>query len=250
MSNLKAIKRDNATSGSTNKLRANGFIPAILYGGKDPNQKISIEKKAIRDIINTDNFLSKVLELDIDGKKEKVLPRDVAYHVLSEEPIHIDFMRVVSGKKIILEIPVKFINHPDSPGLKRGGVLNIVRRSVELKCPAENIPNDITIDLAGTDIGTSLKISSVKLPESVVPTITDRDFVIATVAAPTIIKEPEKPAEETAEGVEGETPVEGAEAAAKDGDPAKKDEKGKEAAANDKKSDDKKPAEKKTPEKK
>ena len=250
MSNLKAIKRDNATSGSTNKLRANGFIPAILYGGKDPNQKISIEKKAIRDIINTDNFLSKVLELDIDGKKEKVLPRDVAYHVLSEEPIHIDFMRVVSGKKIILEIPVKFINHPDSPGLKRGGVLNIVRRSVELKCPAENIPNDITIDLAGTDIGTSLKISSVKLPESVVPTITDRDFVIATVAAPTIIKEPEKPAEETAEGVEGETPVEGAEAAAKDGDPAKKDEKGKEAAAGDKKSDDKKPAEKKPPEKK
>ena len=250
MSNLKAIKRDNATSGSTNKLRANGFIPAILYGGKDPNQKISIEKKAIRDIINTDNFLSKVLELDIDGKKEKVLPRDVAYHVLSEEPIHIDFMRVVSGKKIILEIPVKFINHPDSPGLKRGGVLNIVRRSVELKCPAENIPNDITIDLAGTDIGTSLKISSVKLPESVVPTITDRDFVIATVAAPTIIKEPEKPAEETAEGAEGETPVEGAEAAAKDGDPAKKDEKGKEAAAGDKKPDDKKPAEKKPAEKK
>ena len=250
MSNLKAIKRDNATSGSTNKLRANGFIPAILYGGKDPNQKISIEKKAIRDIINTDNFLSKVLELDIDGKKEKVLPRDVAYHVLSEEPIHIDFMRVVSGKKIILEIPVKFINHPDSPGLKRGGVLNIVRRSVELKCPAENIPNDITIDLAGTDIGTSLKISSVKLPESVVPTITDRDFVIATVAAPTIIKEPEKPAEETAEGAEGETPAEGAEAAAKDGDPTKKDEKGKEAAASDKKSDDKKPAEKKPPEKK
>ena len=250
MSNLKAIKRDNATSGSTNKLRASGFIPAILYGGKDPNQKISIEKKAIRDIINTDNFLSKVLELDIDGKKEKVLPRDVAYHVLSEEPIHIDFMRVVSGKKIILEIPVKFINHPDSPGLKRGGVLNIVRRSVELKCPAENIPNDITIDLAGTDIGTSLKISSVKLPESVVPTITDRDFVIATVAAPTIIKEPEKPAEETAEGAEGETPAEGAEAAAKDGDSAKKDEKGKEAAASDKKSDDKKSAEKKPPEKK
>ncbi|RPG95246.1 MAG: 50S ribosomal protein L25/general stress protein Ctc [Candidatus Pelagibacter sp. TMED263] len=256
MSNLKAIKRETSSSGSTNKLRATGFIPAILYGGKDPNQKISIEKKAIRDIINSDNFLSKVLELDIEGKKEKVLPRDVAYHVVSEEPIHIDFMRVVSGKKIILEIPVKFINHPDSPGLKRGGVLNIVRRTVELKCPAENIPDDITIDLAGTDIGTSLKISSVKLPENVVPTITDRDFVIATVAAPTIIKEPEKPAEETAEGAEGEAPAEGAEATTKDGDPAKKDEKGKEAAAGDKKPtgdkkpDDKKPAEKKPPEKK
>ena len=159
-------------------------------------------------------------------------------------------MRIVSGKKITIEIPVVFINHPDSPGLKRGGVLNIVRRKVEFKCPAENIPNDITIDLAGTDIGTSIKISSVKLPENVIPTITDRDFVIATVAAPTVIKEPEKPAEEVAEGADGETPAEGAEAAAKDGDPAKKDEKGKEAAAGDKKSDDKKPAEKKPAEKK
>ena len=250
MSNLKAIKRENTSTGSTNKLRASGLIPAILYGGKDPNQKISIEKKAIRDIINSDNFLSKVLELDIDGKKEKVLPRDVAYNVISEEPIHIDFMRVVTGKKIVLEIPVKFVNHPDSPGLKKGGVLNIVRRAVELKCPAENIPSDITIDLKGTDIGTSLKISSVKLPENVFPTITDRDFVIATVAAPTIIKEPEKPAEETSEGAEGEVSAEGADAAAKDGDPAKKDEKGKDAAAGEKKPDDKKPAEKKPPEKK
>ena len=250
MSNLKAIKREDTSSGSTNKLRVSGFIPAILYGGKDPNQKISIEKKAIREIISSENFLSKVLELDIDGKKEKVLPRDVAYNVISEEPIHIDFMRVVSGKKIILEIPVKFINHPDSPGLKKGGVLNIVRRAVELKCPAENIPSDITIDLKGTDIGTSLKISSVKLPDNVLPTITDRDFVIATVAAPTIIKEPEKPAEETTEGAEGEAPAEGADAAAKDGDPTKKDEKGKDAASGDKKADEKKPAEKKPPEKK
>ena len=256
MSNLKAIKRESTSSGATNKLRSSGFIPAILYGGKDPNQKISIEKKTIRDIINSDNFLSKVLELDIDGKKEKVLPRDVAYHVVSEEPIHIDFMRVVSGKKIILEIPVKFINHPDSPGLKRGGVLNIVRRTVELRCPAENIPSDITIDLKGSEIGTSLKISSVKLPENVIPTITDRDFVIATVAAPTVIKEPEKPTEETAEGADGEAPVEGTEATAKEGDPAKKDEKGKEAAtgdkkaAGDKKADEKKPSDKKPQEKK
>jgi len=250
MSNLKAIKRESTSSSSTNKLRATGFIPAILYGGKDPNQKISIEKKSVRDIIKSDNFLSKVLELDIEGKKEKVLPRDVAYHVVSEEPIHIDFMRVVSGKKIVLEIPVKFINHPDSPGLKRGGVLNIVRRTVELKCPAESIPDDITIDLTGTDIGTSLKISSVKLGDNITPTITDRDFVIATVAAPTIIKEPEKPAEEAVEGAEGEVPAEGEAAAAKDGEPATKDEKGKEDAAGDKKAGDKKPAEKKPAEKK
>ena len=244
MSNLKAIKREKTSSGSNSKLRAEGLIPAILYGGKNPNQNISIEKKDIKNIVNSDTFLSKVLELDIDGKKEKVIPRDIDFHVISEEPIHIDFMRIVAGKKIILEIPVKFINHPDSPGLKRGGVLNIVRRKVELKCPAENIPDDITIDLAGTDIGTSIKISSVKLDENITPTISDRDFVIATVAAPTVMKEPEKPAAETAaEGVEGETPAEGTEAAAKEGEAPKKDDKAKEGA--DKKPEEKKPADKK-----
>ena len=243
MSNLKAIKRENTSSGSNNKLRADGLIPAILYGGKDPNLNISVESKVIKNIINSETFLSKVLEMDVGGKKEKVIPREVAFHVVSEEPIHIDFMRIVAGKKIILEIPVKFINHPESPGLKRGGVLNIVRRKVELKCPGENIPDDITIDLAGTDIGTSIKISSVKLPENVVPTI-DRDFVIATVAAPTVMKEPEKPTEEAGvEGAEGEPPAEGAETAAKDGEPVKKDDKAKDGA--EKKPEDKKPAEKK-----
>ena len=250
MSDLKAIKRENTSSGSNNKLRSEGFIPAILYGGKDSNQNISVQKKDLKNLINSDTFLSKVLELDIDGKKEKVIPRDVAFNVVSEEPIHIDFMRIVSGKKIILEIPVKFINHPDSPGLKRGGVLNIVRRKVELKCPAENIPNEIVVDLAGTDIGTSIKISSVKLEENIAPTISDRDFVIATVASPTVIKEPEKPVEGDAavEGAEGEPPAEGAEAASKDGDAAKKDDKSKEGA--DKKPEEKKPAEKKPAEKK
>ena len=250
MSNIKAIKRESTSSGSNNKLRLEGLIPAILYGGKDANLNISIEKKEIKNLINSDTFLSNVLELEINGKKEKVIPREVAFNVVSEEPIHIDFMRIVSGKKIILEIPVKFINHPDSPGLKRGGVLNIVRRKVELKCPAENIPNEITVDLTGTDIGTSIKISSVKLEENVVPTISDRDFVIATVASPTVIKEPEKPAEGDAatEGTEGEAPADGAEAAAKDGDPAKKDDKSKEGA--DKKPDEKKTAEKKPAEKK
>ena len=235
MSNLKAIKRENTSAGSNNKLRSEGLIPAILYGGKDSNQNISVKKKEIQSLVYSDTFLSKVLELDIDGKKEKVIPRDVAFHVVSEEPIHIDFMRIVAGKKIILEIPVKFINHPDSPGLKRGGVLNIVRRKVELKCPAENIPDEIIVDLAGTDIGTSIKISAVKLGNDVVPTITDRDFVIATVASPTVIKEPEKPAEGGEQSQD---------ASAKEGDQNKKDDKGKKATG------DKKPADKKAPEKK
>ena len=246
MNNLKAIKREGTSSGHNSKLRAEGFVPAILYGGKDPNTKISIEKKLLSNILNSETFLSTVIELDLDGKKEKVLPREVAYHVVSDEPIHIDFMRIVAGSKIILEIPVIFKNHSDSPGLKRGGVLNIVRRKVELKCPADKIPDNIIIDLAGLDIGTSIKISSVDLSEGVSPTITDRDFVIATVAAPTVIKEPEKTAE--AEGVEGAT-AEGAEgeatAASKDGEAPKKDDKSKDQGGDKKSPDEKKPTEKK-----
>ena len=254
MNNVKAIKREVSSNGEINKLRGKGFIPAILYGGKDPNAKISIEKKAIKNILNSESFLSTVIELDIEGKKQKVLAREVAYHVVSDEPIHIDFMRIVSGSKIIIEIPVQFKNHSDSPGLKRGGVLNIVRRKVELKCPADKIPDDIVIDLTGSDIGTSIKISSVKLPENVTPTITDRDFVIATVAAPTIVKEPEKPAEETpVEGAEGEAvPAEGeggetAATATKEGDAAKKDDKGKEQAGDKKQGGDKKASPEKKP---
>ena len=245
MNNLKATKRETITSGQLNKLRDNGFIPGILYGGKDPNAKISVEKKLIKNILNSDSFLSSVLDLDLDGNKLKVIPRDVAYNVISDEPIHIDFMRVVPGTKIILEIPVKFINNSECPGLKVGGVLNIVRRKIELKCPAEIIPEEIVVDLKGLEIGTSIKISSIKLPENVTPTILGRDFVIATVAAPTIMKEPEKPADgavaEGTEGGEGTETTAGAEgdksSEAKEGDISKKDDK---AQATEKKQPEKK----------
>jgi len=245
MNNLKATKRETITAGQLNKLRESGFIPAILYGGKDPNTKISVEKKFVKNILNLESFLSTVLELNLDGSKLKVIPRDVAYNVISDEPIHIDFMRVVAGTKIVLEIPVRFINNDDCPGLKVGGVLNIVRRKVELRCPADNIPEEIIVDLKGLEIGFSIKISFVKLPENVTPTIVGRDFVIATVAAPTIMKEPEKPAET----VVAEDDPEGAEAVAtpgaegavvgKEDEGAKKDDKGKDKAT-----------EKKQPEKK
>jgi len=244
MINLKATKRDDKSKGFTNKLRASGSIPAILYGGKNPNQSLAIDKKSIKNIIDSETFLSKVLEIDIEGAKEKVIPRDIAYHVVSDEPIHIDFMRIIPGSKIIIEVPVQFINHAESPGLKTGGVLNIVRRKVELKCPADKIPTEITIDLVGTIIGTSIKISSVKLDQDVTPTITDRDFVIATVAAPTVMKEPEKPAEgEAAVAADGEaTPAEGAEgtAPAKDGDNAKKEVAGDKKPVTEKKTTEKK----------
>ena len=212
MNILKATKRTTASAGQVNRLRSEGFIPAILYGGKKNNINISLKKLNLKDIIETGTFMSKVVDLEIDGSSEKVLPRDIAYDPVSDEPIHIDFMRIVKGSKLILEIPVKFINHDKSPGLKKGGVLNTVRRKVELKCPAENIPNEIVVDLDNTEIGTSIKISSVKLPENVIPTITDRDFVVATVAAPTILVEPEKTEEAAAEGeIPAEGDVEGAE---------------------------------------
>ena len=213
MNILKATTRTSASTGQVNKLRSAGFIPAVLYGGKKNNINISLKKLQLQDFVRTEAFTSKVFDLDIDGNLEKVLPRDVAYDPVSDEPIHIDFIRITKGSVLKLEIPVKFINFEKSPGLKKGGVLNIVRRKVELKCPTENIPNEIVVDLDNTEINTSFKISSVNLPENVVPTITDRDFVIATVVAPTILVEPEKveetadegevPAEGTAEGVEG-----------------------------------------------
>ena len=200
MNSLKATKRTTASSGQINKLRSDGFIPAILYGGEKNNINISLKKIHLKDIINTETFMSKVYDLDIDGSKEKALARDVSFDPMSDEPIHIDFMRIIKGSKLILEIPVKFINLDKSPGLKKGGVLNTVRRKIELKCPAENIPNEIIVDLKNTEIGTSIKISSVKLPPNVVPTIIDRDFVVATVVAPTIVVEPKKTEEATAEG--------------------------------------------------
>jgi len=206
MNILKATRRTPASTGQINKLRTEGFIPAILYGGKKNNICISLKKLHLQDIIKTETFMSKVVDLDIDGNLEKALPKDITYDPLSDEPNHIDFMRIVKGSRLVLEVPVKFINHDKSPGLKMGGVLNTVRRKVELKCPAENIPNEIVVDLDNTKIGTSIKISSVKLPENVVPTITDRDFVVATVVSPTIVIEPEKTEETTAEG---EATVEG-----------------------------------------
>ena len=237
MNSLEAITRNNKTKGQLNAVRNEGNVPAIIYGGKENNQKISISKKLLKTFIEKENFLSSIITLNINGKSQNVLPREIKYHVISDEPTHVDFLRVLPGVKIKIEVPVNFVNHEKSPGLKRGGVLNIVRRKVELKCPSEKIPEKITLDLDGIDIGESFKISSVKLDAEVVPTIQGRDFVIATLAAPTVMKEPEKPAE--AEAAEGEEGAEGTEAttASADGEKAVEGEK--------KDGEDKKPAEKK-----
>ena len=176
MNSLEANIRDNSTKGQLNAIRNSGNVPAIIYGGKDQNQKISISKKLLKILIEKENFLSNVLKIKINDKVINVLPRDVSFDVVTDEPIHVDFLRMVAGRKIILEIPVRFINNEDSPGLKRGGVLNIVRRKVELKCPSEKIPANLTLDLDGIDIGESFKISSIKLDAEVTPTIQGRDF--------------------------------------------------------------------------
>ena len=243
MNSIEANIRNTKTRGEVNSLRINGNVPAVVYGGSEKNQKIFLSKKNIKNLIEKENFLSNIISLNLDGKSENVLPKEIAWDPITDEPIHIDFLRIIKGVKVILEIPVKFINIEKSPGLKRGGVLNIVRRKVELKCPAENIPTELVVDLDNLDIGSSIKISSIKLPENVTPTIQGRDFVVATVAAPTIIKEPEKPAEETTEeGVEPE--AEGAEGEVKTVEGDKKED--------DKKEDDKKEGDKnkKTPVKK
>ena len=246
MNSLEANIRSNSTKGQLSAIRNEGKVPAIIYGGKDDNQKISISKKLLKVLIEKKNFLSNIITLNIDGKTQNVLPREVKYHILSDEPNHVDFLRVLPGVKIKIEVPVNFINHEKSPGLKRGGVLNIVRRKVELKCPSEKIPENLTIDLDGVDIGESFKISSIKLDSDVEPTIQGRDFVIATLAAPTVMKEPEKPAEtEAADGEEGSEGTEGT-AAAAEGDKSAPDS----AKTDKKEGDDKKPAEKKPSEEK
>ena len=235
MNSVDVTIRNTKSKGEIRSLRAQGIVPAIVYGGKEENQKISISKKIIKSLIDKENFLSNILTLNIDGNTQNVLPKEITYDVISDEPSHIDFIRIIKGAKVILEIPVKFINHDKSPGLKRGGVLNIVRRKVELKCPSENIPTELVIDLDGVDIGESFKISSINLAENVEPTIRGRDFVIATLAAPTVMKEPEKPAEAEAAA---DASTEGAEADAKTTESEKKE-------GDEKKAAEKAPAEKK-----
>jgi large subunit ribosomal protein L25 len=195
MNSLDANTRNTETKGDIRSLRLSGNIPGIIYGGSEPNNKVTVLKKTLKSLIEKENFLSNIISLNLDGKPQNVLPKEITYNVISDEPTHIDFLRVVPGVKIRIEVPVQFINHETSPGLKRGGVLNIVRRKIELKCPSEKIPETIIIDLDGIDIGESFKISSITLEDGVTPTIQGRDFVIATLAAPTVMKEPEKPAE-------------------------------------------------------
>jgi len=212
-----------------NKLRLNGFVPGVLYGDIETNINLSIKKNSLEKLLKFGNFMSKVIDIKVDGKDFKVLPRDIEFDKVTNQPIHIDFQKLSAGTKVVVWIPVRFINENICPGLKIGGVLNIVRRKVELRCPADQIPSELTVDLSKSEIGESIRISNVTLPENVKPTI-DRDFMIATVAAPTVVKEPEPG--EAAATADAAT-AEGTEPAAADKDAKPQDEKAK--AAEDKK---------------
>ena len=204
---LDAEIRPGAGKSSVKKVISAGKIPSVIYGlGEDPIN-ISLDKILVQKEINAGGFLTRIFSLNIDGKKNLAIPREVQFHPLSDQPIHVDFLRLAPDSKITLDIPTRFINEETSPGLKRGGVLNVNRRTIQLSCPASNIPEEIVFDLDGLEIGDTIRISSVTLPDGVVPLITDRDFTVASVAAPTVVKEPEAPVEGEGEG-EGEGEVE------------------------------------------
>ena len=193
MEKYKVIERSKDT-GSTYSLLNKGMVPGIVYGKGTEPTKIAFEDKVLLKLMHTGAFYSTILDLDIEGKNEKVLPKQLQYHPVTDKLIHFDFLRVQNDTKVTVEVPVEFLNQDTCPGLKKGGVLNLVRREVELSCNANNIPDKLQFDLIKSEIGDSIKISNIELPEGVNPTITDRDFVVATVVPPTVEVET-KPAE-------------------------------------------------------
>ena len=195
--------RDRAGKGAARAERRAGRIPAVIYGGKANPVMISVEPRDLQREMTAGNLFSTVYTLDVGGKNERVLPRDIQYHPVTDRAQHIDFLRVTSNTKLAVEVPCNFINEDGSPGLRRGGVLNVVRYAIEFICRVDEIPNEIDIDLSGLEIGEGVHISMVTLPDGVEPTITDRDFTIATIAAPTVVAE-ETAGEDVEEGEEGD----------------------------------------------
>ena len=205
---IAAQKRVRAGKGNARSLRGEGRVPAVIYGEKKGPESISIAINDITKLYNTGRILSTLLDVDIDGKKHRVIARDVQLHPVRDTILHADFLRLGKGAKIAVEVPVRFLNEETCPGLKSGGVLNVVRYTVELNCPADNIPEDIELDLAEASMGDSLHISEVTLPDGCEPVISDRDFTIATIAAPAAIRSDAAEDEEGAEDPEGEEGVE------------------------------------------
>ncbi len=200
---ITAEKRERAGKGIARALRREGRVPAVIYGDSKESEGISMHRNEFTKLFNTGRLMSTLLDVDIDGKKHRVITRDVQVHPVTDIVLHADFLRLGKGAKISVEVPVSFLNEETCPGLKVGGVLNVVRYTVELNCPADNIPASIELDLAEAEMNDSLHISQVALPDGVTPVIDDRDFTIATIAAPAGLKSEAADADEDEEG-EGE----------------------------------------------
>lgn len=208
---LAATKRSGSGTGAARAVRREGLVPAIIYGGTGDAESIAIEARLLERELRKPSFFGTLLDMEIDGAKTRVLPRDVQQHPVTDLPLHVDFLRVTENTRINVDVAVHFINEEESPGLTRGGVLNVVRFEVEVFCRAGSIPESLIVDLTGTDIGDSIHISAVPLPDGVTPVEDDRDFTIATIAAPTIEVEPEPEDAEEGEGEEGTEGEDGAE---------------------------------------
>jgi large subunit ribosomal protein L25 len=221
---LRAETRQGTGKGAAYQARLKGFVPAVVYGGDVAPENISVDFRTLERRVETGTFLTTLLMLDVGGKKTRVLPRALQIDPVTDRPVHVDFMRLAEGAKIRIAVPVHFINQSESPGLKRGGVLNIVRHEIELLCPAESIPDTVEVDLTGMDIHDTIHINAIKLPEGSKPVIRGRDFTIASIVAPTSVIEEQKAAAAAAtaaasapvveEPAEGAAPAPGAAGAA------------------------------------
>lgn len=188
---LPAEARERAGKGASRALRRDGRTPAVIYGGKEEPTLIHVEQKELVRQLGTGHFMNSIVILEIGGKTVRTLPKDVAFHPVTDRPTHVDFLRLTGDSKVEVSVPVVFVNEDASPGLKKGGVLNIVRHELELLCPNADIPDEIQIDVTGKEIGDAIHISEVTLPKGVTSVITDRDFTIATLVAPSGLKSSE-----------------------------------------------------------
>ena len=211
---IAAQRRERAGKGPARAARRAGRVPGVIYGSKKDPTMVTLDPRELDRELHAGAFLATVYEIQVEKDKERVLPRDVQFDPVTDRPIHVDFLRVSAATSVTVQVPVNFLNEEESPGLKRGGLLNVVRHEIEMICRADAIPSAVEVDLTGLDIGDSIHISMISLPDGVAPTITDRDFTVATIAAPTVAQEAEEAeeGEELEEGVEGEgAPEEGAE---------------------------------------
>jgi large subunit ribosomal protein L25 len=204
---LPAETRERAGKGASRAIRRQGRVPAVIYGAKEEPLSIHIEEKALVKILNTGHFMNSVVMIDVGGSATRTLPKDVQFHPVTDRPLHVDFLRISEHAQVTVAVPIRFEGEEESRGLKRGGVINTVRHDLELICDAAEIPDEVVISLAGLDIGDSIHISSVTLPKGVQSAITDRDFTIATIVAPSGLKAEEDEAAEAAAVAADEVPA-------------------------------------------